>query len=144
MGPRWWTSWLPLDLEPQYMLIITHQQAKWHTHRCHDSSKTNHKDQKLGRGVSLVAQWLGVRLPMQGTQVRALVWKAPTCCGAAGSAYPNYWGPRAWSPRSAAREATAMRGTRTARKSSPRSPQLGKAHVQQCSNEDPTQPEINK
>ena len=31
MGPRWWTSWLPLDLEPQYMLIVTHQQAKWHT-----------------------------------------------------------------------------------------------------------------
>ena len=28
--------------------------------------------------ASLVAQWLGVCLPMQGTRVRALVWKDPT------------------------------------------------------------------
>ena len=41
-------------------------------------------------GVSLVAQWLRIRLPMQRTQVRALVWKAPTCCGATKPAYPNY------------------------------------------------------
>ena len=32
--------------------------------------------------ASLVAQWLRVRLPMQGTWVRALVWEDPTCCGA--------------------------------------------------------------
>ena len=38
------------------------------------------KDQ--GR-ASLVAQWLGVCLPMQGTRVRALVWEDPTCRGAA-------------------------------------------------------------
>ena len=29
-------------------------------------------------GASLVAQWLRIRLPMQGTQVRALVRKDPT------------------------------------------------------------------
>ncbi|XP_073650071.1 vesicle transport through interaction with t-SNAREs homolog 1A isoform X2 [Tursiops truncatus] len=34
--------------------------------------------------ASLVAQWLRVRLPMQGTRVRALVWEDPTCRGAAG------------------------------------------------------------
>ena len=34
-------------------------------------------------GTSLVAQWLRIRLPMQGTRVRALVWEDPTCCGAA-------------------------------------------------------------
>ncbi|KAM9085686.1 metaxin-2 isoform 3-T3 [Megaptera novaeangliae] len=33
-------------------------------------------------GASLVAQWLGVCLPMQGTRVRALVWEDPTCRGA--------------------------------------------------------------
>ena len=33
-------------------------------------------------GTSLVAQWLRIRLPMQGTRVRALVWEDPTCCGA--------------------------------------------------------------
>ena len=30
-------------------------------------------DQKLMRGTSLVAQWLRIRLPMQGTRVRGLV-----------------------------------------------------------------------
>ena len=35
-------------------------------------------------GASLVAQWLGVCLLMQGTRVRALVWEDPTCRGAAG------------------------------------------------------------
>ena len=32
------------------MHIVTHQQAKWHTHRRHDSSKANHKGQKVGGG----------------------------------------------------------------------------------------------
>ena len=32
--------------------------------------------------ASLVAQWLGVRLPMQGTGVQALVREVPTRCGA--------------------------------------------------------------
>ena len=38
----------------------------------------------LPTGASLVAQWLRVRLPMQGTRVRALVWEDPTCRGATG------------------------------------------------------------
>ena len=33
-------------------------------------------------GTSLVAQWLKIRLPMQGTRIRALVQEDPTCCGA--------------------------------------------------------------
>ena len=37
---------------------------------------------KLGSGASLVAQWLRICLPMQGTRVRALVWEDPTCHGA--------------------------------------------------------------
>ena len=32
--------------------------------------------------ASLVVQWLRIRLPMQGTRVRALVWEDPTCRGA--------------------------------------------------------------
>ena len=32
--------------------------------------------------ASLVAQWLRIRLPMQGTRVRALVQEGPTCRGA--------------------------------------------------------------
>ena len=42
------------------------------------------------KGASLVAQWLRVCLPMQGTRVRALVWEDPTCRGAAGPVSHNY------------------------------------------------------
>uniref|UniRef100_A0A8C6C9H7 Melatonin receptor 1B n=1 Tax=Monodon monoceros TaxID=40151 RepID=A0A8C6C9H7_MONMO len=39
---------------------------------------------KIVSGASLVAQWLRVRLPMQGTRVHALAREDPTCRGAAG------------------------------------------------------------
>ena len=39
--------------------------------------------------ASLVAQWLGVRLPMQGTRVRAPVREDPTCRAAAGPVSHN-------------------------------------------------------
>ena len=41
-------------------------------------------------GASLVAQWLRICLPMQGTWVRALVWEDPTCRGATGPVSHNY------------------------------------------------------
>ena len=40
--------------------------------------------------ASLVAQWLRICLPMQGTQVRALVWEDPTCCGPTKTMHHNY------------------------------------------------------
>ena len=40
--------------------------------------------------TSLVAQWIRIRLPMQGTQVRALVWEDPTGCGATKPVRHNY------------------------------------------------------
>ena len=42
-------------------------------------------------GTSLVAQWLRIRLPMQGTRVRSLVREDPTCCGATKPVCHNYW-----------------------------------------------------
>ena len=42
-------------------------------------------------GTSLVAQWLRVCLPMQGTRVQALVREDPTCHGAAKPVCHNYW-----------------------------------------------------
>ena len=42
-------------------------------------------------GISLVAQWLRIRLPIQGTRVRAPVWEDPTCCGATKPVHHNYW-----------------------------------------------------
>ena len=41
--------------------------------------------------ASLVVQWLGICLPMQGTRVWALVWEDPTCRGATGPVSHNYW-----------------------------------------------------
>ena len=40
--------------------------------------------------TSLVAQWLRICLPMQGTRVRALVLEDPTCRGAARPVCHNY------------------------------------------------------
>ena len=40
--------------------------------------------------TSLVAQWLRIRLPMQGTWVRALVQEDPTCHGATKLVHHNY------------------------------------------------------
>ena len=48
------------------------------------------KIKSTSQGTSLVAQWLRIRLPMQGTQVRALVWEDPTCRGATQSVHHNY------------------------------------------------------
>ena len=48
-------------------------------------SRLNQKE-----GASLVAQWLRILLPMQGTRVRALVQEGPTCHGATKPLCYNY------------------------------------------------------
>ena len=65
-----------------------------------DPHNTIHKSQKLETNqrpiksrkdrTSLVAQWLRIRLPMQGTQVRALVREDPTCLKAPKPMRHNY------------------------------------------------------
>ena len=50
---------------------------------------TNNSIKKWAEGASLVAQWLRIRLPMQETRVRALVWEDPTCRGATGPVSHN-------------------------------------------------------
>ena len=45
---------------------------------------------KIQCWASLVALWLRICLPMQGTQVRALVWEDPTCRGATKPVRHNY------------------------------------------------------
>ena len=46
--------------------------------------------ERQGIGASLVAQWLRIHLPMQGTQVPALVWEDPTRRGATKPVRRNY------------------------------------------------------
>ena len=81
-----------------------------------------------------MVQWLRIRLPVQGTRVRALVQEDPTCRGATKPIEPQLLSPRAatteaHAPRACAlqREATAMRTPRTAMKSSSCSLQLEKS-----------------
>ena len=45
---------------------------------------------KKRKRASLVVQWLRIRLPMQGTRVRALAWEDSTCRGATGPVSHNY------------------------------------------------------
>ena len=51
------------------------------------------KEKRMKRNedkASLVAQWLRIHLPMQGTRVRALVREDPTCRGATKPVHHNY------------------------------------------------------
>ena len=108
---------------------------------------------KKSTGTSLVAQWLTIRLPTQGTRVRSLVREDPTCRRATKPVHHNYWActlepashnhwahvPQLLKPTclepmlctSTTRKATATRSLRTTTKSSPRLPQVEKAHTQQ-------------
>ena len=53
-------------------------------------ARLNYVKNKISR-ASLVAQWLRIHLPMQGTRVWALVWEDPTCRGATRPVSHNYW-----------------------------------------------------
>ena len=66
---KWaWLKWLYVHL---YHAIILRKNI---------SLLTSQKETKIRTGgASLVAQWLRIRLPMQETRVRALVWEDPTC-----------------------------------------------------------------
>ena len=71
---------------------------------------------KSKSGASLVAQWLRIRLPMQGTRVQSLVREDPTCHGATKprasqllSLCSRAREPQLLSPRAATTEACAPR-----------------------------------
>ena len=88
--------------------------------------------------ASLVAQWLRIHLPMQGTQVRALAREYPTCRRATKPVHHNYWAhmpqllkPVHLEPVLRNKRSHPVRSLCTATKSSPRSPQLEKACAQQ-------------
>ena len=108
-------------------------------------------------GTSLVAQWLRIRLPMQGTRVRALVWEDPTCRMTTKPACHNYWAcplePMSHnycSPRATTTEAHVPRAPAPQQEKPPQwealAPQwrVAPAHHNYrkpaCSNEDPRQP----
>ena len=57
----------------------------WFGNPCQDPSL------KKKSRASLVAQWLRISLPMQGTRVQALVREDPTCRRATKPVHHNYW-----------------------------------------------------
>ena len=54
------------------------------------NGQTFYIDQNRIGESSLVAQWLGVHLPVQGMWVQSLVWEDPTCHGATKPVHHNY------------------------------------------------------
>ena len=51
MGPEWQISQLQLDLDPQYILVVTHRQAKClDTRGAMTVPRLTIKDQKVGSG----------------------------------------------------------------------------------------------
>ena len=96
-------------------------------------------------GTSLVAQWLRIRLPMQGTWVQSLVQEDPTCCGATKPVRHNYRActleptshnyraraPQLLKPTRLEPVLCKKKSPRTATESSPCSQQLETARAQQ-------------
>ena len=62
---------------------------KW-TNKCIMGASEGEKRERKNQRASLVVQWLGVRLPVQGARVRALVREDPTCRGVAEPVHHNY------------------------------------------------------
>ena len=89
-------------------------------------------------GISLVIQWLRIRLPVQGTGVQSLVWEDPTCRGATKPVHHNSWAhtlqllkPMCLEP--VPQQEMLLQGEACAPQleSSPHLPQVEKTHVQQ-------------
>ena len=79
------------DREDKMVEITTAEQNKEkRMKRTEDSPRDLWDNIKRTNRASLVAQWLRICLPMQGTRVRALVWEDPTCRGATTPVSHNY------------------------------------------------------
>ena len=111
-----------------------------------------HTGQSLGH-CTLMAAWLRICLPIQGTRVRSLVREDPTCLGATKPVCSNCWGcppelgaaateltcPRACAPQ---REKPLQWEAHTPQlERSPRTPQLDKSPP---SHQQPVQQKMNK
>ena len=94
-------KWLILFMQIHYCLNSLVKQDKIYIHTVRAiladwstfSWSKNHIKMpiRISCRASLVAQWLGIRLPMQETQVRAPVREDPTCRGATRPVSHSYW-----------------------------------------------------
>ena len=84
---------------------------------------------KMLIGTSLIAQWLGIHLPVQGTQVQCLVWKDPTCCGATQPMSHSFWAPVHLEPTSHDKRSHSNKEPKRHSEEEPRPLQLEKTHT---------------
>ena len=82
LGQFFWLRYIRIGMFENGWKIFIIPSLKWSWFYCLRNSRNQ---------ASLVAQWLRVCLPMQGTRVWALVWEDPTCHGATGPVRHNYW-----------------------------------------------------
>ena len=73
----------------ELFIIYTHTHGTTHPDT-HPNILPTHTLLKIVPGTSLMVQWLRIRLPMQGTWVRALVQEDATCRGATKPLHHNY------------------------------------------------------
>ena len=77
-----------------YICEASSQSKWWHTHYLHPQiffSIFVNPPSKLPCQTSLVAQWIRIHLPVQGTWVGPLVQEDLTCHGATKPVRHNYW-----------------------------------------------------
>ena len=89
--PEYWAIYLPW-LQPIYVISLWLSTKV--THNIYSNTFTSRNtivQSVLFLRDSLVAWWLRIRLPMQGTWVPALVWEDLTCRGATKPVNHNYW-----------------------------------------------------
>ena len=91
--------------------------------------------------TSLVVQWLGVCLALQGTVVPSLIQEDPTWHRATKPTGHNYWSPLILDLGSATREVTTMRSLHTEIREEPWL--AATREKSECSSEDPAQPKLN-
>ena len=78
--------------QTNFKVYVERQKIQYSQHNTkeeYDVMEKEHLENGKDR-ASLLAQWLGVCLPVQGTRVRALVWEDPTCRGATRPVSHNY------------------------------------------------------
>ena len=105
------------DLICKKILQTTHTHTIVRTNKLiQQSCRIQIHTQNLVVGTSLVAQWLRICLPVQGTRVRSLVQEDPKCRRATKSVRHNYWAyalestsHNYWSPRATTTEARKPR-----------------------------------
>ena len=82
------TPWVLSMVKFNRTLHVTNKKTKLNLQTQHNRINAKFKKRQ---GASLVAQWLRIRLPMQGTRVWALVREDPTCRRATKPIRHNYW-----------------------------------------------------